>query len=307
MNSWTAPPLLNCIEMTFKIAVRSYGRSDTILKKTLGVLAAQKDLDLEKQLVIAVTNEEFTLYHDVLKDFPKLALIPCEKGGHNATNALIEYIDEGEQVIFMDDDISKVQCYRDIADPKSRYDVDNLGEFFEYAFRIFKDIPFGFDFTPNLMFKQGKPFAEFKMRKIGGAWWGGVNRKAMFKVNQSHEDDNIRTAKCLNRHGGVGSINWLTAVTAVGTNKGGMQSSGDRGNDNRAAATYDACGTALQQPYVKEFYQFEPFFIESMDFYSLRLKNIRELRKMYPLNIALNWSSFMQERPDSNPNLEEFF
>ena len=290
-----------------KIAVRSYGRHNQIWKKTLSTLSAQKDLDLGRQLVLAVTKEDYPLYKAELPEVPILDMIIVPKGGHNATNGLVDYFPDGEPVIFMDDDISAVKCYRDIMDKDSRFDVTNLGELFEYAFRQFSE-PFGFDFTPNLMFKQGKPFAEFKMRKIGGAWWGAHIDKTLLKTEQSHEDDNIRTARALHRYGGVGSINWLVAATAVGTNKGGMQSSGDRGTDERAAATKAACLTALEQAHVATYYQHDPTFIDSMDFYSLRLRGIKELRKQFPMNKELKWSTYLQENPDKpTSSLEDFF
>jgi len=291
-----------------KIAVRSYGRHKDIWKKTLSTLSAQTDLDLGRQLVLAVTKDEYPLYKAELPAVPMLDMIIVPKGGHNATNGLIDYFPDGEKIIFMDDDISAVKMYKDIMDKDSRDNEVALGRLFGYAFGCFGSTPFGFDFTPNLMFKQGKPFAEFKLRKIGGAWWGAVNDKSALRTEQSHEDDNIRTARALHNHGGVGSINWLVATTAVGTNRGGMQSSGDRGTDERATATKDACYRALQEPYVRDYYQQDPVFIESMNFYSLRLKNIRELRKQFPLSKELRWSGFMQDKPDDSANtLEDFF
>jgi hypothetical protein len=290
-----------------KIAVRSYGRSDSIVKKTIGTLLEQEDLDLGRQLVVAVTQEEYADYKFALEAAPLLDLIIVPKGGHNATNGLIDYFPEGEQIIFMDDDISNVKHYTDIYDNSSRVATKCLGSIFGYGFDRFSCAPFGIDFTPNLMFKQGKPFAEFKLRKIGGAWWGAHNSGSL-KTLQSHEDDNIRTARALHDHGGVGSINWLVATTAVGTNKGGMQSSGDRGTDGRADQTKSACLRALEEPYVRSYYQYDPVFIDSMNFYSLRLKNIRELRKQFPLSKELRWSGFMQDKPDDSENtLEDFF
>lgn len=305
-----------------KIAVRSYGRSDSILKKTLGFLQSQKDLDLANQLVLAVADEdEYEKYKNALgnniyqEQFPIKDIIITARGGFAATNGLINYFPEGEQVIFMDDDISSVKGYTDIMDKDSRYEVNDIGRYFTYAFEKFEDCPFGFDFTPNLMFKQGKPFAEFKMRKIGGAWWGAYNDKKLLKTAQSHEDDNIRSAKALKKFGGVGAINWLVATTAVGINIGGMQASGDRGDGtkesmSRSEKTKAACWSALDIKEVAEFYQNEPVFIESMNFWSLRLKNIRELRKMYPLNQEIKWSGYFQHVPDpsdSTQSLDEFF
>jgi hypothetical protein len=299
--------------MTFKIAVRSYGRADQILKKTLGELLKQKDLDLGNQLVLAVTAEQYDEYrrelnHPIRGQYPIKDIIKVPVGGFQATNGLVEYFPEGEPVIFMDDDIGSIKGYRDIMDKDSRYDVTDLGAYFRYAFDQFES-PFGFDFTPNLMFKQGKPFAEFKMRKIGGAWWGARIDRGLLKTAQSHEDDNIRTARALARFGGVGSINWMVATTAVGTNKGGMQSSGDRDADEaRLFKTKMACEHAIHShPEVRRFYQEEPVFIDSMNFYSLRLKNIRDLRKENPGVKELKWSTFFQMAPDTTTSLEDLF
>jgi hypothetical protein len=208
----------------------------------------------------------------------------------------------------MDDDIGSIKGYRDIMDKDSRYDVTDLGAYFHYAFDQF-ECPFGFDFTPNLMFKQGKPFAELKMRKIGGAWWGARIDRGLLKTAQSHEDDNIRTARALAKFGGVGSINWMVATTAVGTNKGGMQSSGDRDADEaRLFKTKMACEHAVHShPEVRRYYQEEPVFIDSMNFYSLRLKNIRDLRRENPGNVELKWSTFFQYAPDATTSLEDLF
>lgn len=294
--------------MSFKIAVRSYKRADTILDKTLGELMKQTDLDLANQLVLAVTEEDYEEYKKALKNYPLLDLIKVDLGGFQATNGLIDYFKDGDQVIFMDDDIKGIKGYRDIMDKDSRYEVTTLGRYFTYAFDKFGDVPFGFDFTPNLMFKQGKPFAEMKMRKIGGAWWGSVIDKPLLKTAQSHEDDNIRTAKSLAKYGRVGAINWMVAATAVGTNKGGMQSSGDRAADEmRKDKTSAACLHALTHKEVARFYQDEPVWIDSMEFFSLRLKNIRDLRRENPASKELVWSKYFQEAPDATDSLEDLF
>lgn len=297
--------------MDYKIAVRSYKRSKTILKKTLGELYKQADLDLKNQLYIAVTEEDLPDYEDSLRGYPFKQFIIADPGGFQATNSILDHFPAGERIIFMDDDISGIKEYKDIQDSSSRADAHNLGRYFDYAFRKFGDVPFGFDFTPNLMFKQGKPFAEMKMRKIGGAWWGAVNDPKLLRTAQSHEDDNIRTAAALEKYGKVGSINWLVAATAVGLNEGGMQSSGDRDvtDIGRHDKTLAACYHAIVTGSVAKFYQSEPAFIDSMNFYSLRLKNIRNLRKENPLNTECAWSGYFQEVPDQNDSntLEDFF
>ena len=299
----------------FVIAVRSYKRSDSIKKKTLGELLKQTDLDLKKQLFVAVTKEELELYKVELADFPMNSFIVVEPGGYKATNGILDYFPEGKKIIFMDDDITNIKEYRDILDPKSSSSCLNLGAYFDYAFSKFGDVPFGFDFTPNLMFKQSKPFAEMKMRKMGGAWWGAVNDRELLRTEQSHEDDNIRASKALMKHGVVGSLNWLVASTAIGTNSGGMQASGDRSDSatERKQKTLDECYRALENESMRKFYQSEPVFVESMNFYVLRMKNIRILKQENKSYKPVSWSSYFQEEPDavedeaSQSSLEDFF
>jgi hypothetical protein len=294
--------------MKYSIAVRSYSRANQILKKTLGELNKQLDLDLANQLILGVVEEQYEEYKTVLKDYPIKDIIKVDRGGFQATNGLVDYFQDGDKVIFMDDDISGIKGYKDIMNKDSRYEMFRLGDYFTYAFDKFGEIPFGFDFTPNLMFKQGKPFAELKMRKIGGAWWGSVIDKSILKTAQSHEDDNIRTARALAKHGRVGSINWMVAATAVGTNTGGMQSSGDRSADeDRKYKTQAACYSALANKEVARYYQPEPVWIESMEFYSLRLKNIRDLRRENPGVAELKWSTYFQVAPDATDSLEDLF
>lgn len=294
-----------------KIVVRTYKRSDSILKNTLGVLEKQSDLDLAKDLILVVADkEELSSYTSVLKDYPVSDYIVSGIGGNVAINAAVDYLPEGEPVVFMDDDISDVKIWTDISNPKSKVDMTTLGNCYRYIFDQMSTSKLGSLFgvysAANWTFKQNMPFFEFKPRQIGGMWWGGYNSSLM-KTPMAHEDDNIRTAKYIQQDGGVYSFNWILASSKIGLNPGGMQMSGCRSDsDDRKAKTYDMCLQALEIPEVAKFFENSPIYKDSMEFYTLKMRNIRELRKLLQ-NKEQKWSTYFQPQPDKNSSLDAFF
>jgi hypothetical protein len=274
----------------------------------------QMDLLLDRDLILVLANkDQYELYRDNLKTFPISEVIYGGVGGHNAINAAIDHIPEGEPVVFMDDDISNIKIWTDIKDSVSRIPVLDLGRTFDYIFDEMASHNQGQIFRihsgENWTFKTNAPFFEFAPKQIGGMWWGGFNSDLM-KTEQSHEDDNIRTSRYLCRDRGCYSFNWISASSSIGLSHGGMQSSLDRGGaGQRKNSTLAACQAALAIPEVAKIYQSEPVWKESMQFYTLKMKNIRDLRKILDSSES-RWSSFFQKYPDEKPNissLEQFF
>jgi len=289
-----------------KIVVRSYDRFDSIVNKTIGVLGKQKDIDF-RNVYVVVVEDQIDRYRAALKDYP-VKYILSEVGGHNAIKAACEYFPSGSPLVFMDDDLQKLKIWKDIDDHKTNTDVENLGEYLNYIFDRLHTTAFWVDYTQNHMFKKGKPFLEFKARKCSGAFWGGWNNREIFITPFGHQDDNIRTAKLLEKDGGVWSFNWMNCSTFCGRNAGGMQSSGDRGNGlDRLEKSKEYAALALEQPFVTKFFESELNFEESNNMWALKLKKIKDLKKVIPHYQEIVYSQFMQNEPNKIESLESFF
>jgi hypothetical protein len=278
------------------IVVRTYLRSAAILRKTLLQLSYQKDLDLANQLILVVADhDEYEKYKMVLRDYPLKDILISGVGGHVATNCAIDHLPEGEPVVFIDDDLEDITLYSNIA-KKVSHPLTQMGGFHNYIFKRMTDSPiFSVDFA-NTWFDQHKqPFFTFRPRTTCGTWWGGFNSD-LFKTNQSHDDDNIRTARVLDKYSGIYVINWINAITRWGLTEGGMQASGDRGED-RLATTHQRCLDALKIPEVSRFFREATYVCNGM--HSLSLKTPEDLKVILGDKFkVINWSGYYQDQPD---------
>jgi hypothetical protein len=286
-----------------KIIIRSYDRENTILDNTLGELLKQKDIDLAECLYIYVGNQEqYDKYSKVLKDYPlKEICIRSELPANVPFNDAIKRFPEGDKLVFIDDDLYKFRIYEEIDMVKKKFtDCENLGEILNYCFdKVDKNIGgvVNIYFAPNLKFKQGSAFYEYKPRKTGSSFWGMYNDKELL-VNYSHNDDDMRTAMILEKYSGMYNLNWFTAETKAGVTKGGMTSAGDRDFENQKEFTKQVCEEMFSnEPLIKKYFS-RYRYKETMNMHFLDLKNIRELRKIIPNCQEIKWSSYMQESPD---------
>lgn len=286
----------------FKIVVRSYNRSDLIQERTLKFLAAQRDLDLAKNLYIVVHESEKELYERALQGFPKAGfIVKTVKGIHQSVLAAHRFFTPGERLVFMDDDIESLQYFNGALTKEARLDLDVFGRFAADAFRTLDDIGiptcWSVSVVSNLMFKQGKPFKEFRPHHVCGPLWGGFNSETI-TTSQGHDEDRIRTARCIQDFGGVLIYNWLSATNWGTENPGGMaHERGGAEKQARIEKTRELCYHLWENDPLYRKYHFEPSFNENTGCWTTRLLPISTIRKLREFK-HLKWSGFFQNEPD---------
>jgi len=93
--------------MDYVIAIPSYKRNETLKKKTLKVL---KEYNIPKNIinVFVADKPEYDLYNETLDKDSYNKLIIGKPGIKEIRNFMANYYDEGQKIVYMDDDIGKI-------------------------------------------------------------------------------------------------------------------------------------------------------------------------------------------------------
>ena len=126
--------------MDYVVAIPSYKRHETLKKKTLKVL---KEYKIPNNIIyVFVADEpEHELYNKTLDKDSYNKLIIGKPGIKEIRNFMANYFDEGQKIVYMDDDIGKIwKCVNDIQPyDKTNNKVfkhPNLKGFFTNAFKL---------------------------------------------------------------------------------------------------------------------------------------------------------------------------
>ena len=109
--------------MSYKIAIPSYKRHTTLKKKTMKVLEHYKVPPSIIHIFVA-NREEEKIYKETLEPNSYGKIIVGKPGIKEIRNFMAKYFREGEKVVYLDDDLSKIwRCItRDGGDPKNKKD-----------------------------------------------------------------------------------------------------------------------------------------------------------------------------------------
>jgi hypothetical protein len=89
---------------SYRIAIPSYKRSETLKKKTLALLS-RHNIDPKRVTIFVANDSERKIYEKALKDSPYKNLVVGELGIMEIRNFMWNYFPEGTPVLFIDDDI----------------------------------------------------------------------------------------------------------------------------------------------------------------------------------------------------------
>ena len=137
---------------------------------------------------------------------------------------IINYYNEGDKILCMDDDIDDIKmknpksweksCLVEIEDLKVEVDLGfKLCE--EHKTKLWGVYP-----CDNNMMMKNK--ASTHLMFCGGWLYGMIIDKDVFKLNVSQYDDYERSIKVFQKYGKVIRLNYLCAKTKYNNNKGGM-------------------------------------------------------------------------------------
>lgn len=261
----------------YVIAVRSYARADTFLRKTYRMLQHNK---LTSRLFVFVANqEEHTLYTAALQGCEYRDIIVGELGGANAIRAICNYFPLNQRIVFMDDDLSSFFDYAE--DGTRRRDSSELASYLSRGFAaidLYGCGAFTCSFIENKVWLRHKSRAEIRPFTLAGNFFGARNDPAMICTEYAHCDDLVRSVRYIDRYGGVLVFWWAGFQTRYGKEPGGLQASDDRGTDT-LAKTHAISWKLYNSDPLLQAYAMPPAQETYNPFVSLKLKKLPAIQK----------------------------
>lgn len=213
----------------YYIAIPSYDRAETLLKKTLNTL---KDIPSNRIYIFVANESQYKLYKKVIKGY---TIIIGKLGITNQRKFIKNYFKEGQCVVSMDDDVEEVNKLN--GDKLNK--IHNLDLFFKEAFqRIKRENLFIWGIYPvrNPFFMKNTVTTQLKF--IIGTLYGFIVRhdKDLEPICKEKEDYELSILYYL-KDGGVLRYNNITIKTKFKA-KGGLGLIENRYKANKEAALY---------------------------------------------------------------------
>jgi len=202
--------------MNFVIAIASHKRPEILQSKTLNLLKKHK-MSMKKVFVF-VSPESYEDYLPIKNKF-KFNLV----GGNNSTilqtrNNIIDYFDEGENIIELDDDVDEIEITLKGLKNKP---VTNLKELFNESFKIIHQGGlFGLNANTNNFFAGG--IDKFGLYSIINSCLGYKNNKAI-KLTVAEKEDFERVIQFYELNLPILKRTGYGIKTCYWRNKGGIQ------------------------------------------------------------------------------------
>jgi hypothetical protein len=118
-----------------KIAIPSYKRSDILIQKTFPLLKYYEFENSEIDVFVA-DKEEYDIYKKVLPE--DINIVIGEVGMDKIRIFMANYYKEGEEIVYIDDDIEKVERLVIVDGKKKLEEVDDLRKVIEEGFNLCK-------------------------------------------------------------------------------------------------------------------------------------------------------------------------
>ena len=229
--------------MNYKIAIPSYKRHTTLKKKTMKVLEHYKIPSNIIHIFVA-NREEEAIYKETLEPNSYGKIIIGKPGIKEIRNFMANYFHEGEKIVYLDDDLSKIwRCItRDGGDPKNKKDnklveLESLDSFIKEAFKMSKKTGFhnwGVYPTDNPFFmkptnKDGSHVST-DLKFLIGFFTGVINNRKAEVRSISDKEDYERSIKYYLKDGGIIRFNNISCNTRCYKEPGGIQT--DRKKEN---------------------------------------------------------------------------
>lgn len=213
----------------YYIAIPSYDRAETLLKKTLNTL---KDIPSNRIYIFVANESQYKVYKELIKGYK---IIIGKLGITNQRKFIKNYFKEGQCVVSMDDDVEEVNKLN--GDKLNK--IHNLDLFFSEAFqRIKREKLFIWGIYPvrNPFFMKNTVTTQLKF--IIGTLYGFIVRhdKDLEPICKEKEDYELSILYYL-KDGGVLRYNNITIKTKFKA-KGGLGLIENRYKANKEAALY---------------------------------------------------------------------
>ena len=208
--------------MDYVIAIPSYNRYDTIKKKTLKMLI-QNNIPSSIITIFVANSEQKLLYEKDLGNYYKIVIGVL--GMANIRNFITDYYEEGQHVVFIDDDITSIKLGNFTGLTVTK--INNLNEIINNGFILCKENDtalWGLHPSNDCRNLKSKNIITTNLKYIIGALYGVINDK-LIKVSIDCAEDFQRSILYYKKYGKIVRINNMSAFTTYYAT-GGMASNG---------------------------------------------------------------------------------
>ena len=219
--------------MDYVIAIPSYKRTDVLKKKTMAMLKRYK-IPSNKIHIFLANKKEHSEYKKELDPKTYNKLIVGKPGIKGIRNFMSQHFNEGQNVVYLDDDIGKIWECRNSGDPSDKkgnklIEIKSLHTFIKKAFKLSlktgfrnwsvypRDNPFFMKPTEH------KDHVTTDLRFLMGGFHGVINCKKAEIRTIGDKEDYERTIKYFLNDGGVIRFNNISCYTRVYKAQGGLQ------------------------------------------------------------------------------------
>jgi len=219
--------------MDYVIAIPSYKRSDILKKKTIAMLKRYK-IHSKKINIFLANRTEHNEYKKALDPRTYNKLIVGKVGIKGIRNFMSQHFKEGQHIVYLDDDISKIWECRNSGDPNDKkgnklIEIKSLDTFIKKAFKL--SVKTGFKNWS--VYPRDNPFfmkatehnnhITTDLRFLMGGFHGVINCKKAEVRTIGDKEDYERTIKYFLNDGGVIRFNNISCYTRVYKSQGGLQ------------------------------------------------------------------------------------
>lgn len=168
--------------MSFKVAIYSYKRPDTIEKDTIDTILSKQIKP--SQIYIFVANEtQKILYEKYVSKDKYNKIVVGRKGKNYQINFVREYFKQGEKILNLDDDIIKIAYkYNNLI-----LDLENLYSYSELMFKVMKKYKTGLagpTLRRGLIGLSNKMILDFHQIN-GGLYWSINDKNKKLRLYES--------------------------------------------------------------------------------------------------------------------------
>lgn len=204
----------------WRIAIPSYHREKTLLKKTLNTLS-EYGVNSELIDIFVADEDEKKAYESAIHKSQYGRIIVGIRGIREIRNFIQAYYNEGDCVLCMDDDIEEV--YQVINGEKKP--IKDFNSFVEYAFKVCEEAKtrfWGVYAVDNAFFM--KPQVSLGLRFLVGVMFGMiVTHDKHLIVETSEKEDYERSIRAYLRYGNVVRFDFVGFKTNYYNEPGGLQ------------------------------------------------------------------------------------
>lgn len=209
--------------MSFRVAIPSYKRAETLRMKTLSLLQRYA-IDPKSITVFVANKDEEKLYRAALPKDMYGELVVGVLGIANQRNFMLDHFDDGEKILSIDDDIMNVSYA--VKETNSLVECDDFSALVETGFahcaksgaRLWGLYP-----VHNAYFM--KPTISYDLKFVIGCLCGYINQRgeSPLRVTLPDKDDVERTCRCYEADERVVRINYASAHQKYLKEPGGLQ------------------------------------------------------------------------------------